>query len=118
MEINKQILKKSFEKLRERIENETTLCDYWVKVYNESPDSNKKEVHHLVKTYIKNGFEKLGVLRLLLLDIIEIIYQFAPVGSVLYIATTELNDETYKKINELKNVLNGIASNENPKNEN
>lgn len=111
MEMNKQILKKSFEKLRERIENETTLCDYWVKVYNDATD--KKAVHHLVKTYIKNGNQKLGVLRLLLLDIIEIIYQFAPVGSVLYIATTELNDETYKKINELKNVLNGIENTEN-----
>ena len=114
--MNKQILKKSFEKLRERIENETTLCDYWVKVYNDATD--KKAVHHLVKTYIKNGFEKLGVLRLLLLDIMEIIIQFAPVGSVLYIATTELNEQTYQKINELKNVLNGIANNENPENEN
>ena len=52
----------------------------------------------------------MGTLRLLLIDILEIVYQFAPVGSVLYIAVTELNDETYLKLNELKNLINGTTT--------
>lgn len=101
-----QVIEKSFQRLKGRIEDTIFECEYWVKVQNR----DILNAHPKIKINIQNSIEKLGTLRLLLIDILEIVYQFAPVGSVLYIAVTELNDETYLKLNELKNLINGTTT--------
>jgi len=101
-----QVIEKSFEKLKGRIQDTIFECEYWIKVRNRDILNS----HPKLKINIHNSIEKLGTLRILLMDILEIVYQFAPVGSVLYIAVTELNDETYLKLNELKNLINGTTT--------
>jgi hypothetical protein len=98
-----QVIEKSFQRLKGRIEDAVFECEYWVKVQKR----DEVNAHPKIKINIQNSIEKLGTLRLLFMDILEIIYQFAPVGSVLYIATQELNEETYQKLNELKNLITG-----------
>ena len=101
-----QVIEKSFQRLKGRIKDTIFECEYWIKVQNR----DILNAHPKIKININNSIEKLGTLRLLLIDILEIVYQFAPVGSVLYIAVTELNDETYLKLNELKNLINGTTT--------
>lgn len=88
---------KIHDKIAEQISGLIQEAEYWGRI--STPEKS-------FKGNVKTTIEKIEAVRLTLLNIIEVVSIFAPVGNVAFELLTALNSSTYEKICELKNVLN------------